>query len=450
MRLTLVFLAALLGALPASATPDSTQVLTLGAAVQTALRNSPAVLQSQAQRDAASAARGEARAMRLPHVQVREVAIRTDSPADAFGLTLMQERFSFPAFVAGDPNHPDPVDNFATEFEATWPIFVGGRVMAGVNQTTQMATAAEASHGHTREAVALATASAYMNAVLAERSVELARRARDTTARHVDQAQAFFDAGMVVESDLLLARVQLARMEEKLIAAENGVLLARARLFQWMGVEQSSDVALDPDVGALDSSSASFDSSLAGAFERRNDVRASEAQVRAADFGIKRAKGEYLPEVALVGRYSLNDDKLFGNNGESYALMAIARWNILDWGQTRSRVSGARAQHAAAQQERRAHLQAVEFEVRQAWLQASEARARLGVAAGAVEQAGRALRILEDRFEQGVVRVADLLDAETALDDARVRELNARFDAERAERTLAFATGLPPVPEVTP
>lgn len=432
----------------ASTASDSASVLTLRAAVETALRNSPAVLQSGARRDAADAARREARSMRLPHVQVREVAIHTDSPADAFGLTLMQERFDFGTFTAGDPNQPDAVDNFATEFEATWPIFVGGKIMAGVNASKQMALAADASHGHTREAVALQTASAYMDALLAERGLELARRARDTSKRHVDQAQDFFDAGMIVESDLLLARVQLARMEEKVIAAENGVKLTRARLFQWMGADQSSTAALDPDVGDVAVPAASWEDAFAGAMARRNDVRASEAQVRAASIGVSGARGGYWPELALVGRYSLNDDTIFGSNGESYALMAVARWNVLDWGQTRAQVGGARARQAEAEQARRAHLQSVELEVRQAWLQADEAGARHEVALGAVSQAERALSIVEDRFEQGVVRVADVLDAETALDDARVRELNARFDLQRARRSLAFAAGLPPVPEV--
>jgi outer membrane protein TolC len=433
----------------ASTAADTTSVLTLRAAVEAALVNSPAILQSQAQRDAAESARKEARSMRLPHVQIREVAIHTDAPADAFGLTLMQERFSFAEFTASDPNQPDAVDNFATEFEATWPIFVGGRVMAGVNQTRQMAVAADASHGHTREAVALQTASAYMDALLAERSFELAKRARDTTKRHVDQAKDFFEAGMMVESDLLLAQVQLGRMEEKVIAAENGVRLARARLFQWMGADQSAGFTLDPAVGDVDVPPGTWEDAFAGALQRRHDVRASEAQVRAANAGIGGARGGYWPEVALVGRYSLNDDRIFGSNGESYALMAVARWNVLDWGQTRAQVGGAKARYAAAEQARRAHLQSVEFDVRQAWLQAAEADARLGVASGAAAQAERALRIVEDRFEQGVVRVADVLDAETALDDARVRELNARFDLQRARRTLAFAAGLPPVPEVT-
>jgi outer membrane protein TolC len=432
----------------AASTPDTTGVLTLAGAVETALRYSPAVLQSQAQRDEASAARGETRSMRLPHVQIREIAVHTDAPADAFGLTLMQERFSPQDFSAGDPNQPDPVNNFATEFEAVWPIFLGGRVMAGVNQTKQMAVAAEAGYGHMREAVALATASAYMDALLAERSVELASRARDTTARHVKQAQDFFDAGMVVESDLLLARVQLAHMEENVIAAENGVRISRARLFQWMGVDQSSTYVLDPNMGAMDLPATTPEEALAGALERRHDVRAAQAQLRAADSGVSGARGGYWPELALIGRYSLNDDKIFGSNGESYALMAVARWNVLDWGQTRAQVGGAKARYAAAEQAHRAQIQSVEFQVRQASLTADEARARHEVALGAVSQAERALHIVEDRFGQGVVRVADVLDAETALDDARVRELNARFDAQRALRTLAFATGLPPVPEV--
>jgi outer membrane protein TolC len=448
-RLFLGLIVALAWALAYAAPARAAERLTLPAAVDAALRGNPAILQAQAQSDAAAAARREVRALRLPHVQVREVALQTDAPADAFGLTLMQERFDFGAFTASNPNDPEPVDNFATEFEAVWPIFVGGRVMAGLDQTMHMAKAADAQRIHTREAIALSTASAYMDAVLAERATELAQRARDTTARHVAQAQDFYDAGMMVESDLLQARVQLARMDENLIRARHGARTARAHLFRMMGVEQDADYELDPDVTTADPGIADIDTALAGAFARRHDIRAVEAQVNATRSGVKRARGEYFPEVALVGRYSLNDDQIFGSNGESYMVMAVASWNVLTWGQTNARVSGARAQQVAAEEGQRAHRQAVEFEVRNAWQQAIEARARHEVTAGAVVQAERALAIVEDRFGQGIVKVSDLLDAETLLDEARVRELNARFDAQRAARTLSFVTGLPPVPEVS-
>jgi outer membrane protein TolC len=449
IRIALIAGFALLAAGGATAAPR----LTLPAAVDTALQHSPQVLQAQALREQAAAGRREAQASRLPSLQVREIALRTDSPADAFGLQLMQERFDFPAFTQSNPNDPTALNNYATEFEVMWPVFTGGRVMAGIGQADNMARAAAAVSGHTQQAIALATASAYMDAVLAQRAVELAQKARDTTAKHVDQAQAFFDTGMMVESDLLQARVHLARMEQTLISARNGALLARAGLFRVMGIAQNSDYELDPDVApapaeaALDS--LTLPDALAGAHQRRRDVQAVAAQVEAARLGIRRARGEYLPELVLVGKYALNADNVFGRDGDSTTLMAMARWNLWNWGQTGARVSGARSAHVAAQQAQRAHDQQVEFEVRQAWQQVAEARARWDVARGAVAQAERALDILDARFAQGVTRVTDLLDAETMLDDARVRELNAGFDLRRAARSLAFTVGQSPVPEVT-
>ena len=112
--------------------------------------------------------------------------------------------------------------------------------MAGVNASRQMALAADASHGHMREAVALQTASAYMDALLAERGLELARRARDTTNATLTRRRISSTRACWWRAISCSRSVQLGRMEEKLIAAENGVQLTRARLFQWMGADQSS------------------------------------------------------------------------------------------------------------------------------------------------------------------------------------------------------------------
>lgn len=436
-------------AMLAGAGAAGAETLTLNQAVAAALKNSPAILQAQAQQEQAAAGKREANAMRLPQVQAREIALRTDSPADAFGLQLMQERFDFPTFTTSDPNQPLAMNNYATEIEAMWPIFTGGRVMAGIGQAGRMAQAATEISGHTKEAISLAVASAYMDAVLAQRAVELATRAHDTTAKHVEQAQAFFDAGMLVESDLLQAQVQLARMEEKVISATNGAKLARAGLFRVMGIAQDATYELEAPVDEVAPVTVTLDQAMSGARERRHDVKAVAAQVDAARLGVRRARGEYLPEVVLVGKYALNADNVFGDDGKSTTIMAMARWNLWNWGQTRARVSGARSGEVAAQQAQRSHSQQVEFEVRQAWQQVEESGARLAVARGAVAQAEKALSILEERFGQGVARITDLLDTETMLDEARVRELNAGFDLRRAARTLNFTIGLPPVPEVS-
>jgi outer membrane protein TolC len=430
-----------------SAGPAAAEALTLARAVALAREANPTILESRANAEAARQAYREVWVSRLPGVEVREVALKTDSPADAFGLQLMQERFSFPAFTMSDPNDPDPIVNYATEVQATLPLFTGGKLEAGIAQAGRMRAAAAAVRDHTDSAVSLGVAEAYMAVLLADRFLELANAARETTAKHVEQAQAFYDTGMLVESDLLQARTQLSRMDENRIAAETNARLARAGLNRAMGVDQGKAFELDPNPKEPSVSFATFEEALDSARGRRRDLQAVQAKVDAAGLGVRRAFGDYLPEIALIGKYSLNDKKIFGDHGTSYALMAMARWNVWNWGQTSFRVARSKSEHAAAEEASRGYGQQVEFEVRQAWHSVEESRARLAAAGSAVTTSTRALSILEERFGQGVARMTDLLDAETMLNEARARELSARFALQRALRSLNFAAGIPPVAE---
>lgn len=438
-----------LAAAGAAGRAGAVEPLSFEEAVRTARARNPAVLGAQAGREAAREGHREARTSWLPTVTFREVAVRTDSPADVFGLQLMQERFSFPAFTARDPNDPDDLENYTTEIEARMPVFAGGRVWLGIAEAGSAADAAEALADHTRSAVELAAAAAYMDALLARQAVDLAERARETTARHVDQAQAWFDAGMMVESDLLLARVQLARMEEEVIRARNGARLALAGLNRAMGVDQSREHELTTALPAADPPPGDLETASALARAGRRDLRAAESRVRAGELGVTQAWGRYLPEIGLAAKLAWNDDTPFGAAGNSYTVAASLSWEVWNWGRTRHGVRRTRWERESAVQSRRALEQQVEFEVRRALQEVEEARARHEVASRAVAQAERALEILDQRFREEVARMTELLDAETTVHESRLRELTARFDLQKAIRNLYFATGASPVPEVS-
>jgi outer membrane protein TolC len=423
-------------------------VLRLKDAVELARSQNPMIRESEANREAARAARREAWLYRLPAVTARETFVRTNSPADVFGMQLMQERFSFPAFTQSDPNDPDLFNNYQTQLEARLPIFTGGALSGGIRQASRMADAADAVRGHTVRAVDLGVTQAYVGTLLADRFVALAEKARETTARHVEKAQAFYDVGFIVESDLLQARVQLARMEENLVRARNGERLARAGLNRAMGVNQTLDFTLEEPSALAAESPTSLDEALAEATRNRLDLRAADRRVEAMRAGVTRARGEYFPQLGVAGRLDWNDDSAFGDHGDSYTLMARAEWNVWNWGQTQARVARSKHEAKVASEARRAYADQVEFEARQAWQAVEEARARCAVTGDAVGAAERALSILEDRFAQGVARMTDLLDMETMAHEARVRDAQAKSDLQIALRTLAFATGGDPVPEV--
>jgi outer membrane protein TolC len=180
---------------------------------------------------------------------------------------------------------------------------------------------------------------------------------------------------------------------------------------------------------------------LARGLETRRDLNAARARLEAGRLEEQVAKVGFKPEVALVGRYDLYDDAIFGSSGDSGSLMAVARINLYRAGADDARLEAARFRTSAAESETVRFEHGVELEVRQAWQELTTARARQTSAHAALDSAREGLRVRELRFRQGLDTMLDLLDAETALREAETRELVARYDLALAAWRLHFVSG---------
>ena len=155
----------------------------------------------------------------------------------------------------------------------------------------------------------------------------------------------------------------------------------------------------------------------------------------------KAAKPWYLPEIAATGRYELYDDQIFGTNGHSGSVMAFARLNLYKGGSAAAQRTAARHEAASGEASVERFEEGVRLEVQQAWHDLNTARARLATANGSLTAAREALRVREHRFKQGLDKMIDLLDAETALREAELRELVARYDIALSTYRLMFVSG---------
>jgi outer membrane protein TolC len=84
---------------------------------------------------------------------------------------------------------------------------------------------------------------------------------------------------------------------------------------------------------------------------------------------------------------------------------------------------------------------AAAVEVRQSWLALKSAREKIDVAGVAVAQADENLRVTNERFKEGVALNSEVLDAETALLQAKTGHTQALVDLELAKAGLAKAVG---------
>src|SRR5512141_288656 len=118
--LVLLFLAAALaGPVGAGEQPPggAAAPLTLAAAMQKARESAREVTAAQARQGAAEARASQAKAMRLPSLNLTALFMRTNNPAEAFALKLNQGTFSFPEFVASNPNDAAPLNTGITRAE---------------------------------------------------------------------------------------------------------------------------------------------------------------------------------------------------------------------------------------------------------------------------------------------------------------------------------------------
>lgn len=397
---------------------------------------------AKAEEEAANQRLVQAKGFRLPSLRFDEVFIRTNSPAEAFALKLNQERFSFASFMTADPNRPKTLDTAISRFELQLPLYTGGELSSRIAQAAHFAESKKLSREWAERQAALAAAEAYVMLAQAQEYVGLLQKARDTVAAHVALAKAYVDQGMLLEAEYLRAQVELSRLEDLLAQARGQEEVAQANVAFRLGLDQNERFELRP-LPLPAGPAGSLEDFLATA-QARPDLRAAETMVKAAELEAQVKKAAFLPRAGIVVRADWVDDKLFGTHGDSTTVMAVVGANLFAGGSDRAAVAAARAEARAGGEQVRFAREGVALEVRQAYVEAQVAVARVATARKALQAAAEVERVTTERFRQGVVKMIDLLDADTARREAETRELVARAEAHLALLRLAIKSGRNP------
>lgn len=418
-----------------------TGVLTLEEAVRIAMEDNHRLQASTAGVRMAEARAQEARSARLPRVEIQENFQSTTNPVFVFSNLLAQEAFTERNFAVDRLNEPDALSNFNTRLSASLPVWTGGRVTHRIDAAEIGSEAERAGHERTRQEVVHEVVDAWSGAVLARRRLEVAREALETARAHVDLARNLWEGGLVVESDVLQARVRESEVQEMVVRAESAVAVSRAAVNLALGRDLDTPFRLPTALDAPELPAESLEELVTRARERRPDLQAAARRGEAARAMVDASRGEYLPEIGVAGLYELNAEDFIGADGTNWTLMVTASFTLFDGNGRGARVQQAEQKAVQAERLRRLLGDVVSLEVRQAWYDLRAASQRLELARRAVELARESLRIVEDRYREGLAILPELLDAQTALTRARTREVAARRDLRLGRARLDLAMG---------
>lgn len=317
-------------------------------------------------------------------------------------------------------------------------IFDFGRTRHGIRLAELQLGVTRLNYLQARQLILDNVVQAYFNLLRSDQAIKVGEENVRNAETVLQQAQGFLEAGTGAKIAVIQAESDLANARLTLVQARGEYGRAHAALAQAMG--QTDLAPVQPEETFLEVPEWSVETARNFARTSRPDVGASSLQVAQAETRIRLAKAEYYPQISANAGYNWND-QVFPPNNASYSVGLSLSVPLINEPTLSSGVGQAEANYQAAL----AGFRTVELQASQ---EAATAYYSLRQSLGAQRSAAEALRfatenyrLASERYKVGVGNPIEVSQAQRQLVEARILELQARFNIQNAISTLLRVTG---------
>jgi outer membrane protein len=341
-----------------------------------------------------------------------------------------------------------------------------------------------------QEDIALNVANAYLQILFNKENVKVQKQQLTFNESQLQRTTELVNAGQVPQGDLLDIKASVASDKQRLIAAENALLISKLSLAQLLRIEdfQNFDIS-EEQLDVFDSviMNESPNAVIQKAKETRTELKIAESNLEIAKKDISIARGAYLPSI--VGFYSFNTraayfDRIVGfqpnaNNptsvigfvdGTNQAVLQpnfspvlggpLSIWEQFDnnKGQnfglqmnipifngfaTRNNVQRSKVAFERAKLNYDQQNLDLERNVYTAFTDTKAAKESYEAALQTLEARTLSFNYAKDRYEVGLMNVFDFNQAQTLLVNAQSEVLRTKYDYIFRTKILEFYFGIP-------
>jgi outer membrane protein TolC len=306
--------------------------------------------------------------------------------------------------------------------------------------SSEIVRANEFSSKDARDLVVLAVGGAYLQVITAQARVTSARAQLETANALLQQASERRAVGLVAQIDVNRSQVQVLTQQQRLVSLQNDLAKQKINLARLVGLAPMDPFELSDGIPFAPAPAIGLEDALRQAANLRADLKAAQAQVRAAERAYAAARAERYPSLTFTADYGA----IGTNPAQSHGTFAVVgSLSIPIW--QGGRAEGAIEQADAALIERKAEAEDVvgriEGDVRNAWLDLHAAATQVEVAQRNRDVNQENLGLTRQRFEAGVTDNIEVVQAQDALAGAELDYINSVFAHNVAKLSLARAIG---------
>jgi outer membrane protein TolC len=398
---------------------DTVKNLSLNEAIEAAMNNNKSIQLATLDENIASANYRQTNAIFLPEVNAAYTAMSTDNPLNAFGFKLQQRSITQNDFDPGRLNHPGATADFMAKLEVQQPLLNIDMLYTrkGVEKQTEVF---RYKTQRSREYATFEVQKAWLQLQLAYDALNMLNDAIKTARAVYKFTDDHYKQGLIQKSDVLNAQVHLASVESSLTKAQSNIRNMSDYLSMLMGAK--TGVIYKTETSFIPQPATGTNQKVTST---RADFMAMQKAIEASDMMIKASRMSYVPKLNAFGNYQYNDSHLTGFGANSYFVGVQLSWDIFKGNATKNKIIAQKLERNKLALQLAQQQDQDQVELNKAIRDIADAQAEIDKGNAAVDQAAESLRILQNRYQQGLVNTTDMLMAESQL-------LQQRFDLAQA------------------
>jgi len=288
----------------------------------------------------------------------------------------------------------------------------------------------------TKEYIVFEVQKAYLQLQLAYKAVATLEEALATVKAVYKFTDDHYKQGLVQKSDVLNVQVQVSSVENNLAKANSNISNASDYLSLLMGAPKgviyTTDAVAETAINATDT--------ITSVSPTRADFVAMKKAIEASDLMIQSNKMSYLPKLNAFGSYQLNDSRMLGFGAGAYLAGVRLSWDIFKGNTTKNKIATQTLERNKLSVQLEQQKEQSNTELDKTKRDIADIRFEIAQHTKAIEQASEALRILQNRYEQGLVTTTDVMMATTQLSQQKLALAQAVFNQNLTKAYLQFLT----------
>lgn len=329
---------------------------------------------------------------------------------------------------------------YAPTLSGNMLLFDFGKTKAQADLAKRTYESAQSNLQNSINSVIFTVKQAYYNLLFAQQQVKVYEDTVADYTLHLEQAKAYYDIGTKAKIDVLTAEYNLGKAKLGLIQAKNTLKIAYVQLSNAMGMPDYSDYDVVDNL-TTKAYGITAEEAVSTAYETSPELLAAKKKADASELLVRASRRAFAPNLSGFASYSRGGKRIDTDYGYQFgAQLSYSNINLM---LLKKQVDEAKATYKKDLADYENTKQTIYFEVKQAYINLTNAQDSIAVAKLSMDQAKEQYDQASGRYKVGLGDAIELKDAETTYRNSQLDYYNTLLNYHVSAANLEKLMGSP-------